>query len=66
MGNVKSTSSRPRDAANLRLLLGSLLLRRLLLLRLLRGLLLLLLHVGQLSQEHLDCRYSTSMFGEGD
>jgi hypothetical protein len=66
MGNVKSTPSRPRDAANLRLLLGSLLLRRLLLLRLLRGLLLLLLHVGQLSQEHLDCKYSTSMPGEGD
>lgn len=71
MGNVKSTSSRPRDAANLRLLLGSLLLRRLLLLRLLllrllRGLLLLLLHVGQLSQEHLYCKYSTSMFGGVD
>jgi hypothetical protein len=52
MGNMKSTPSRPRDAANLglllrSLLLGLLLLRLLLLLLLLRGLLLLLLHVGQ-------------------
>jgi len=54
MGNMKSASSRPRDAANLGLLLRSMLLRLrllllllLLLLRLLRGLLLLLLHVGQ-------------------
>jgi hypothetical protein len=53
MGDMKSASSRPRDAANLGLLLRSMLLRLrllllLLLLRLLRGLLLLLLHVGQL------------------
>lgn len=52
MGNMKSAPSRPRDAANLGLLLRSLLLGLLLLLllllRLLRGLLLLLLHVGQL------------------
>jgi hypothetical protein len=52
MGDMKSASSRPRDAANLGLLLRSMLLRLrllllLLLLRLLRGLLLLLLHVGQ-------------------